>query len=120
MIVAVGIDLIEIDRVKKLITTYPDQLNRIFTQKELRKASDKRRTTNLAELFAAKEAVFKVLGTGWQKGLNWTDIEIAKPNVVLKEKAKKIARLLKIASIQVDFSSTKTKAVAHAIGVRAS
>ncbi len=114
MIVAVGIDLIEIDRVKKLVKTYPDQLSRIFTRKELRRAKGEK----LAELFAAKEAVFKVLGTGWQKGLNWTDIEIAQPRVVLKEKATKIAQQLKIASIEVDTSSTKTKAVAHAIGIR--
>ncbi len=118
MIQAVGIDLVHVDRVTKLVQAYPDQLERIFTVNELRASRRKSKGTPLAELFAAKEAVFKVLGTGWQQGLNWTDIEVLKTKVNLKARAKKIAKELAISKIIVDTSSTKTKAVAQAIGIK--
>lgn len=118
MIVAVGIDLVQINRVKKLIETYPDQLNRVFTEKELKAINQKQKVSRLSELFAAKEAVFKVLGTGWQNGIGWTDIEIAKSEVQLKGLAQTVAKQLQINSIQIDMSCTKTTAVAQAIGLK--
>jgi phosphopantetheine--protein transferase-like protein len=118
MIVAVGVDLIQIDRVKKLAKTYPDQLHRIFTQNELRATSGARQAAILAELFAAKEAVSKVLGTGWQRGMSWTDIEILNAKVILRGLAQQMAQKLHLSEVKVATSSTKTKAVAHAIGIR--
>lgn len=120
MICGVGIDIVDLERVAKLIRTYPKQLNRIFTQIELKQVKGKNRHQKAAEIFAAKEAVLKVLGTGWRNGLNWTDVEISSVGscqAKLKGEAKKLARKLEIAKIQVATSATNKKAVAQAIGL---
>jgi len=118
VIVGVGIDIVEVDRVAKLIRTYPKQLNRIFTKKELKET--KKSKIGLAEVFAAKEAVLKVLGTGWKGGMNWTDVEVSGSQSNGKAKltgvAKKWAKELKVSQILVSVSSTKSKSVAQAIG----
>lgn len=116
MIAGVGVDIVEVAKVAKLARDYPQKLNRVFTKKELSEA------ISLAEIFAAKEAVLKVLGTGWVSGLTWTDVEIAPrrgvPSVRLRGGARKIARKVGIKKILVDMSSTPRKSVAQAIGIK--
>lgn len=120
MIAGVGVDIVDVGKVARLVRQHPQRLNRIFTAAELKRCG--KRAAALAEIFAAKEAVLKVLGTGWVSGLTWTDVEIGQRHgccrARLKGGAAKIARRLKIADILVDVSSSSTKAVAHAIGVR--
>ncbi len=78
MIFGVGIDIIEIDRIKKSIDKYGDQfLNKIFTKTELEYSlSKKNKYQHLAARFAAKEAIAKALTSGWSKGFSWKEIEI--------------------------------------------
>ena len=75
-----GIDLIEISRIKKSYDTFGDRLlNRIYDQSEINvflKKSLVAKATFLAKNFAAKEAVSKVLGTGFTKGIRPKDIVI--------------------------------------------
>jgi holo-[acyl-carrier protein] synthase len=73
--------------------------------------------------WAAKEAILKVLGTGWAKGIQWTDVQIVNlasgaPSVVLANRAQEIATGLGIREVQVSISHCKEYATAFAIGLR--
>jgi len=96
MIVGVGIDIIEIERIKRSIDTYGDRfLNKIFTKSEIEYCNNKfNKYQHFAARFAAKEAVYKALSSGWNETLSWMDIEIknepngmpvVKPSGKLKE-----------------------------------
>ena len=78
MVIGIGIDIIEIERVQKSVEKYGEQfLNKIYTQTELDYSLNKpNKYQHLAARFAAKEAVFKALTTGWNKDVGWQDIEI--------------------------------------------
>ena len=78
MITGIGIDVVQNDRIRDSIQRFGDRfLNRIFTQGEIdycRKCSQPE--IHYAARFAAKEAAFKALGTGWATGVKWKDVEI--------------------------------------------
>lgn len=78
MVFGIGIDIIEIDRIKTSVEKYGDHfLNKIYTETELDYCLSKvNKHQHLAARFAAKEAVFKALTTGWNKDVGWKDIEI--------------------------------------------
>ena len=77
-IVGIGTDIIECLRIKRMIDRHGELfLNRVYTEREIRYCqSRKRATEHFAGRWAAKEAILKCLGTGWQKGISWTDMEI--------------------------------------------
>ena len=78
MVFGIGIDIIEIERIKKSIEKYDDLfLNKIFTQTELDYCLSKQnKYQHFAARFAAKEAIAKAIATGWSEGFKWKDIEI--------------------------------------------
>ncbi len=78
MILGIGNDIIEINRIKASIERYQQRfLDRIFTIREQEYClSRKEPSLHFAGRFAAKEAIAKALGTGFSQGLNWLDIEI--------------------------------------------
>ena len=78
MVLGIGIDIIEIERIKASVEKFGDRfLNKIFTSVELDYSlSKKNKYQHLAARFAAKEAIAKALATGWNKGFSWQDIEI--------------------------------------------
>ena len=78
MIVGLGIDIIEIDRIAKSVEKFGERfLNKIFTETELDYClSKKNKEQHLAARFAAKEAISKALATGWNKDFRWKDVEI--------------------------------------------
>lgn len=78
MIVAVGTDLIEIERVDALMREYSERAaQRVFTRAEMDYClSCHRPAEHFAARFAAKEAALKALGTGWAKGIGFTDVEV--------------------------------------------
>jgi holo-[acyl-carrier protein] synthase len=83
MIIGIGVDIIEIDRVKNSVDKFGEQfLNKIFTKNELDYCLSKaNKYQHLAARFAAKEAVSKALATGWNNEFNWKNVEIFnKPN----------------------------------------
>ncbi|MBK8946494.1 MAG: holo-ACP synthase [Ignavibacteriae bacterium] len=106
MIFGIGIDIIEIERVKKSVEKFDELfLNKIYTQTELEYCLKKKnKFQHLAARFAAKEAIAKALATGWSKGFRWKDIEIfnessGMPNVKLHGKLQQFLgsdKLLKI------------------------
>jgi len=78
MVIGIGIDIIEIERIKKSIDTYGDSfLNKIYTKNELDYCLAKHnKYQHLAARFAAKEAIYKALATGWEKDASWKSMEI--------------------------------------------
>ncbi len=78
MVIGIGIDIIEIARIKSSIDTYGDSfLNKIYTNSELEYCLAKHnKYQHLAARFAAKEAIYKALATGWEKDATWKSIEI--------------------------------------------
>jgi holo-[acyl-carrier protein] synthase len=83
MIIGIGIDIIEIERIKSSIDKFGDSfLSKIYTQNELDYCLAKHnKYQHLAARFAAKEAIYKALATGWEKDASWKSIEITnEPN----------------------------------------
>jgi holo-[acyl-carrier protein] synthase len=121
-----GIDIVETARVKRLVDEHGERfLERIFTPAENAycAGNPKRYYEHLAGRFAAKEAVLKVLGTGWRGGIAWTDIEVTKeasgqPRIQLTGECERIARNLGISRWHLSISHIETHATASAIGMR--
>ncbi len=78
MVLGVGIDIIEIDRIKESVEEYGDSfLKKIYTPNEIKYCFEKfNKYQHLAARFAAKEAVYKAVSSGWEQGISWQDIEI--------------------------------------------
>lgn len=120
MILGVGIDIVEIRRIKNAIESSDRFLEKIFTSAELEYLKSRNlRPEYVAGRFAAKEAVAKALGTGF-RGFDFKDIEIdrttlGKPIVILKGKAKLIAKKEGQYNIHLSISHGEDSAVAYAI-----
>lgn len=78
MIIGIGIDIIEIDRIKESIDRFGDHfLNKIYTPNELEYCLSKHnKYQHFAARFAAKEAIYKALSSEWGKEISWQDIDI--------------------------------------------
>lgn len=78
MIVGVGVDIAEIDRIEAAARRHGQAfLERVFTSAEISYCErHKKKFERYAGRFAAKEAAMKALGTGWRKGVRWRDIEV--------------------------------------------
>jgi len=118
-----GIDLVEVGRIARLAAEHGEHfLERCFTPRERAYCqAGKRQAEHWAGRFAAKEAILKVLGTGWRSGIAWTDMEIlpdalGKPTVVLTGESAEIAARIGIRYWHISISHTATHAVASAIG----
>ena len=123
-IVAHGIDLVDCPRIEQMIKRHGERfLKRVFTATEQAYAeANKNRTDKLAGRFAAKEAILKLMGTGWRGKIAWTDIEIAnnpsgQPEVTLSGEVKKLAERLGIKHISVSITHTANFAIASAVAL---
>ena len=78
MITGIGIDVVQNERIRESIQRFGDRfLHRIYTEREIDYCSKcAQPEIHYAARFAAKEAAFKALGTGWAAGVKWKDIEI--------------------------------------------
>ena len=112
-----GTDICQISRIKATVDKYQHKfLSKTFTDKEIEYAYSNIRTCydRLAVRFATKEAVSKALGVGinglgWNKGINWKDVEVERSSVgelglVLSGKAKEIAQKKGITNWKVSVS----------------
>jgi len=116
MIVGVGVDITEIERIKKACQK-SGFIKKIFTEKEIELFRGK--YASLAGNFAVKEAVSKAFGTGI-RNFKMTDIEVLRnelgmPFIVLYNDAKKISEELKINKIFVSISHNMECAVGYAV-----
>jgi holo-[acyl-carrier protein] synthase len=123
-IIAHGIDLVDCPRIETMIKEHGERfIKRVFTAAEQAYAdSNKDTIEKLAGRFAAKEAVLKLMGTGWRGKIAWTDIEVVnnsagQPEVNLCGEVKKIAEKLKIKHISVSITHTANFAIASAVAL---
>lgn len=120
MIIGIGTDIIEIDRIEKALNETKRFFDKIYTVKEQQYYTENRKhVETLAGFFAAKEAVSKALGTGF-RSFNMRDIEIVpndlgKPEVYLYGNAKQLSDEMGIRQIQISISHSKAYATAFAI-----
>jgi len=116
---AVGVDIIEIERVERALNRFGGRfLARIYTSLEV--AFCRGRTSELAARFAAKEAVMKALGTG-ARGLAWREIEVlpnhrGKPLVYLHGRAAERAERIGLDELDISLSHSREYAVAFVVG----
>ena len=124
MIIAHGIDLVDCPRIEEMINRHNERfINRVFTEAEQVYAdSNKSRIEKYAGRFAAKEAILKLMGTGWRGKIAWTDIEITnnssgQPQVNLTGEVKKIADKLGFTEISISITHTSNFAIASAVAL---
>jgi holo-[acyl-carrier protein] synthase len=119
---AVGIDIIEIERVADVIMRHGDRfLERVYTADEITHCRG--RVSELAARFAAKEAVMKALGTG-VRGVGWRDIEVlpnrrGKPLVFLYGRGAARAEQIELRGLEISLTHSKEYAIASVVGERA-
>ena len=123
-IVAHGIDLVDCPRIEQMMQRHGERfIKRVFTAAEQAYAeANKNEIEKLAGRFAAKEAILKLMGTGWRGKIAWTDIEIinnavGQPEVTLCGEVKKIAENLGIKHISVSITHTANFAIASAVAL---
>jgi holo-[acyl-carrier protein] synthase len=123
-IVGIGTDIVECLRIGRMIEQHGELfLTRVYTSREIRYCQARKNSTeHFAGRWAAKEAILKCLGTGWSKGLCWTDMEIRNdtdgaPKLHLGGAAKDRARALRIADVLISISHCRAYATACAIAV---
>ena len=124
-IVAHGIDLVDCPRIEEMIKRHGNRfLDRVFTAGEQAYAeANKNKIEKLAGRFAAKEAVLKLMGTGWRGKIAWTDIEImndstGQPKVTLDGEVGELAGKLGIKQISISITHTANFAIASAVALR--
>jgi holo-[acyl-carrier protein] synthase len=119
--IAVGIDIIEVDRVRKVYEHHGERfLRRVFTEREIQQCRGK--MNRFAARFAAKEAISKALGTGIH-GVAWREMEVVqlrsgRPTVRLHGKAKLRAEQLGISAFDVSMSDLAHFSIAIAIAAQ--
>jgi holo-[acyl-carrier protein] synthase len=122
MVLGIGTDLAEVERIRSAMQRYGDRfLNRIYTAGERAYASSKANAAErFAARFAAKEAGMKAIGTGWRRGVTWQDFEVVnersgRPTLQLTGVAKKIAAELGVKRISISLTHTSEMAFAVVI-----
>ena len=121
-LIGTGIDLVDVKRIEHMIDEHGQRfLDRCFTSAEQAYADSgtRSRAERYAARFAAKEAVLKVLGTGWRDGIAWTDIEVVrepsgKPVLSVTGRCAELASELGIRQWHVSLSHTASQAFATA------
>ncbi|MFK7819424.1 MAG: holo-ACP synthase [Planctomycetaceae bacterium] len=126
MIIGLGTDIIEIPRIADMIDRHGELfLNRIYTDEEIRHCQMRRHSTqHFAGRWAAKEAVMKVLGTGFIKGIGWKDVAVTnlksgRPIMTLSGGARRRADGIGIGEVLITISHCREYATATAVGVAA-
>lgn len=122
MILSVGIDIIEVYRIRETIERTPRFVERVYTDGERAycEAKGAAAAQSYAARFAAKEACLKALKTGWRGRITWHDIEITNdengvPSLQIRGAAREILESLGANSIHLSLSHTSEHAIATVI-----
>src|SRR5246127_5364208 len=118
MIVGTGIDIAEVPRIRDTIARHGQRfLKRVFTEGEIAYCESKaNRVERYAARFAAKEAGMKAIGTGWNHGVRWRDIEVSRqpggrPTLLLHGKAAEFAAQLGARHSALSLTNTAQQAM---------
>ena len=123
-ILGIGTDIIECPRIGKMIEQHGELfLQRVYTEREIRYCQAKKHAIeHFAGRWAAKEAILKAIGTGWSRGICWTDLEVrhnasGAPQVLVRGGAKDAAIERGIGDILITISHCRTYATAYALAL---
>jgi holo-[acyl-carrier protein] synthase len=118
----VGIDIVEIEKLRLAMVRRGERLrNRAFTSAEIEYCTARaNQYQHYAARFAAKEAAFKAIGTGWRGGVGWHDAEVknelsGKPALILSGRALEVAREMGARHFWVSLSHTDRYAIAQVV-----
>jgi holo-[acyl-carrier protein] synthase len=117
----VGIDVVAVERMQRLLGEHEDAASTLFTDRELAYCRTRRRgMEHLAARFAAKEAVLKAFGTGMDRGMRWTDVEVVhapggRPAVELHGAVGELAHRRGLGQLEVSLTHSGGLAAAHAL-----
>src|SRR5205807_317485 len=122
-IIGIGSEIVECLRIGRMIERHGEVfLLRVYTEGEVRHCQNRKRATeHFAVYWAAKEAIFKSLGTTWRRGLSWTDIDIRpqeNPQVLLAGSVRDLARRQGVSEILLTMAHCRAYATAYALAVR--
>jgi len=112
-IIGIGIDLVDVKRIEDAVKKRKHFLERIYTQEEIKvNPRGEFRFQELAGRFAAKEAFFKAIKSGWRRGVTFSDVIVLNepsgaPYIKLNGRAKEIAQSLGVNKIFVSISHTE-------------
>jgi holo-[acyl-carrier protein] synthase len=127
MILGMGVDIVEIYRMKDAIKKWGDSfLNKIFTPREIEYSSARRFShQHFAARFAAKEAVVKAFGEPSKHPIRWTEIEVlndkeGKPIIEFHNDALKLKKKKKVGDVVVSMSHSDNYAIANVILIKGS
>lgn len=122
MVVGIGVDLVETARIASSIEHHSERFTRrLYTPTEIAYCEKfKNKAERYAARFAAKEAAFKALGTGWREGVRWLDVEVVnqasgKPELMLHGRAEELARALGVVRMSISISHADHYAVVQVI-----
>jgi holo-[acyl-carrier protein] synthase len=122
MIVGTGIDLVRIDRIASAMQRWPDRfVKRVFSARERAECGERAFPhIHFSGRFAVKEALMKALGTGWSRGIRWTEIEClaersGRPKIVAHGAVRKTLDARRVQSIHVSISHDGDYAIAHVV-----
>lgn len=121
MIRGIGIDILEIDRMKKIMEKDGRFIERIFTSAEIQYCSAKaKKEQHFAARFTAKEAFFKALGLGWRNGMAWKDVcvendRMGKPEIKIDGVTRDFFRKESYRKIHLSVSHSRQYAVSMVI-----
>lgn len=118
MIVGLGVDVVEVARIREALENQPRMVQRVFTEEEANYCTERKaQFQHFAGRFAAKEAALKALGTGWAEGIRWRDVEVTadstgRPDIRFHAKALEIFNSKQAASAWLTISHASEYAVA--------
>ncbi|MEJ7615598.1 MAG: holo-ACP synthase [Pyrinomonadaceae bacterium] len=123
MIVSIGIDIIEVERIREVVARTPRFVDRVFTMRERDYCAGRGPMVSAqryAARFAAKEAAFKAFGTGWSGGVGWQEVEIVRqesgaPALIFHGKAQQLFERSGAKRVHLSMSHTAHHAVAQVI-----
>jgi holo-[acyl-carrier protein] synthase len=122
VIVGLGVDIVDIRRMRLALERQGDRfIQRIYTEGEQRYCRGHRdQAPCFAARFAAKEALFKALGTGWARGVTWRDVEVQNdergaPRLVLSGRAAELSQELGSRDVHISLSHSEESAIAIVI-----
>lgn len=122
MILSIGVDIVEVYRIRETIERTPRFVDRVYTAAERAYCDQKGAAAaqSYAARFAAKEAFLKALKTGWSGKITWHDIEIVSdenrvPSLKISNEAKRLVDAIGATDIHLSISHTTEHAVAQVI-----
>ncbi|MGH7779637.1 MAG: holo-ACP synthase [Candidatus Binataceae bacterium] len=124
-IIGTGIDVIEVERIRQALARARTGMRfraRVFTEREAVYCESRgvARFQSYAARFAAKEAAMKAMGTGWNRNVGWSEIEVVRergkaPTILLRGKSAAFAARRGITAFHLSITHTTREAIAHVI-----